>query len=98
MSLKKLEINNNLVKNRENTYLEFKKRHKDLILYKNYKTQEYPRYNNYNAINIDKTREILVDYDRVMGVPITFLDKYNLGRFEIIRNEYNLNTEKAWLY
>lgn len=66
------------------TNLEIDKRHEDLILYKRYNPDEYPKYDNYDAINVDKTSEIPMDYDGVMGVPITFLDKYNPEQFEII--------------
>jgi hypothetical protein len=66
------------------TNLEIKKRHEDLILYKKYTPDEYPKYDNYDAINVDKTKEIPMDYDGVMGVPITFLDKYNPEQFEIL--------------
>ena len=52
-----------------------------MILYKNYTAGEYPKYNNYEAINIDKTKEMLVDYNVVMGAAINFLDKYNLTLF-----------------
>jgi hypothetical protein len=66
------------------TNLDISKRHEDLILYKNYNPEEYPTYENLDAINIDKTKDIPVDYDGYMGVPITFLDKYNPEQFEII--------------
>jgi hypothetical protein len=66
------------------TNLDINKRHEDLILYKNYSPEEYPKYDNYDAINVDKTKEIPVDYDGNIGVPITFLDKYNPEQFEII--------------
>lgn len=46
--------------------------------------EKYPKYDNYNAINVDKTNEIPLDYDGVMGVPITFLDKHNPKQFEIL--------------
>ena len=59
-------------------------RHEKLILYKTYNPEEYPTYDNYNAINVDKTSDIPSDYEGVMGVPITFLDKYNPEQFEII--------------
>ena len=45
---------------------------------------EYPKYDNYDAININKVKEIPIDYDGVMGVPITFLNKYNPEQFEIL--------------
>ena len=66
------------------TNLDIAKRHEDLILYKKYNPEEYPTYDNYDAINVDKTSEIPMDYDGVMGVPITFLDKYNPEQFEIL--------------
>lgn len=66
------------------TNLDLNKRHKDLILYKTYTPEEYPKYENFDAINVDKTNEIPIDYDGLMGVPITFMDKYNPDQFEII--------------
>lgn len=66
------------------TNLEIKKRHEDLILYKTYNKQEYPKYDNYNAINIDKTKDIPMNYKEAMWVPITFMDKYNPEQFEIL--------------
>ena len=66
------------------TNMDYKERHEDLILYKRYTPEEYPTYDNYDAINEDKTSEIPMDYDGVMGVPITFLDKYNPEQFDII--------------
>lgn len=66
------------------TNLDFKERHKDLILHAKYTPEKYPTYDNYDAINVDKTKEIPVDYNGVMGVPITFLDKYNPEQFEIV--------------
>jgi hypothetical protein len=68
------------------TNLEIQKRHEDLILYKFYNEAEYPKYDNYDAINVDKTKDIPCDYDGAMGVPITFLDKYNPEQFEILGN------------
>lgn len=66
------------------TNLEINKRHEDLILYKTYKPEEYPKYENFDAINVDVTKDIPMDYDGFMGVPITFMDKYNPDQFEII--------------
>jgi len=66
------------------TNLDQKQRHEDLILYKKYTPQEYPKYDNYDAINVDKTKDIPADYAGAIGVPITFLDKYNPAQFEII--------------
>lgn len=66
------------------TNLDYKQRHEDLILYRKYAPEEYPRYDNYDAINVDKTSEIPMDFKGVMGVPITFLDKHNPDQFEIV--------------
>ena len=66
------------------TNLDYPQRHETLILYRNYTEDEYPTYDNYNAINVNKTAEIPCDYDGAMGVPITFLDKYNPEQFEIV--------------
>lgn len=71
------------------TNLDNNKRHEKLILWKNYTPEEYPTYDNYNAINVDKVAEIPCDYDGVMGVPITFLDKYNPEQFEIVGGSAN---------
>ena len=70
------------------TNLDFEKRHEDLILYKTYygNESEYPTYDNYDAINVDKTKDIPMDYKEAMGVPITFIDKYNPDQFEILGN------------
>ncbi len=66
------------------TNLDITKRHEKLPLYKKYTPAEFPQYDNYDAINVDKTSDIPFDYDGVMGVPITFMDKYNPEQFEII--------------
>ena len=66
------------------TNLDVAKRHEKLILWKNYIPEEYPKYDNYDAINVDKVSEIPCDYDGIMGVPITFMDKYNPEQFEIV--------------
>ena len=66
------------------TNLDISKRHEDLILYKTYNKSEYLNYDNYDAINVDKTKNIPMDYRGIMGVPITFMDKYNPNQFEII--------------
>ena len=60
------------------------KRHEELILYKKYTPTEYPKYDNYDAIEVSKTADIPMDYDGVMGVPLTFLEKYNPDQFEIV--------------
>lgn len=66
------------------TNLDHKKRHEELILYKTYSVEEYPTYANYDAIDVSKTAEIPCDFLGKMGVPITFMDKYNPDQFEII--------------
>jgi len=66
------------------TNLDVQKRHQKLILYKSYNPSEYPKYDNFDAIEVSKVSEIPKDYDGAMGVPITFLDKYNPEQFEII--------------
>lgn len=60
-----------------------------------YINHKFPEYDNYDVINVDKTADISCDYDGVMGVSITFLDKYNPDQFEIVGNEYDLNIEKG---
>ncbi len=75
------------------TNLDHKKRQEDLILYKKYSPDEYPKYDNYDAINVGKTADIPVDYAGEMGVPITFLDKHNPEQFEIIGMDRPLITE-----
>lgn len=67
------------------TNLDYEERYEDLILHKNYTPEEYPTYDNYDAINVDVTKDIPVDYSGHIGVPITFLDKYNPEQFEIIK-------------
>lgn len=66
------------------TNLDFEERHEDLILVKRYNPDEYPKYDNYDAINVNVTKDIPCDYPGAMGVPITFLDKFNPDQFEII--------------
>lgn len=66
------------------TNLDIAKRHEKLTLWKTYTPEEYPKYDNYDAINVDKVLDIPIDYDGVMGVPITFLDKYNPDQFELL--------------
>ena len=66
------------------TNLPVKKHTEDLVLYKHYTPEEYPKYDNYDAINVNTYTDIPCDYEGVMGVPITFLDKYNPEQFEII--------------
>lgn len=66
------------------TNLDVNQRHENIILYKKYSAEKYPKYDNYDAIEVSKTAEIPQDFYGVMGVPITFLDKYNPEQFEIL--------------
>lgn len=66
------------------TNLDVKKRHEEMILVKRYTPDDYPRYDNYDAIEVSKILDIPLDYSGVMGVPITFLGKYNPDQFEIV--------------
>ncbi len=66
------------------TNLTHKKRNEELILYKQYNPDEYPKYDDYDAIEVRETKLIPENYSGVMGVPITFLDKYNPDQFEIL--------------
>lgn len=66
------------------TTLSVSKHNEFITLYRKYSSEEYPKYDNYDAINVDKVADIPYDYEGVMGVPITFLDKFNPEQFEIM--------------
>jgi len=66
------------------TNLDTTKRHEKIELYKRYSLEEFPKYDNYDVINVDKVADIPMDYKGVMGVPITFVDKYSPAQFEIL--------------
>lgn len=66
------------------TNMDYKERHEKITFYKKYNPKEYPKYDNYNAIEVSKTLDIPQDYKGIMGVPITFLDKFNPDQFEIL--------------
>lgn len=66
------------------TNLDYPKRHEEMDLYKKYSPEEYPKYDNFDAINVNVTADIPKDYFGIMGVPITFLDRHNPDQFEII--------------
>jgi hypothetical protein len=68
------------------TNLDTTKRHENLTLYKKFNPNEYPHYDNYDAINVNRNIDIPFNYDGAMGVPITFMDKYNPEQFEILGN------------
>ncbi|MDK8275385.1 adenine-specific methyltransferase EcoRI family protein [Varibaculum cambriense] len=72
------------------TNLDIKKRHEDMILIKKYNPEEYPKYDNYDAIEVSKVKDIPYNYDGIMGVPITFMDKYNPDQFEIVGIDFQV--------
>ena len=72
------------------TNLDIKQRHEEMILVKRYSAEEYPKYVNYEAIEVGKTADMPCDYDGMMGVPITFLDKYNPDQFEVLGTSLEL--------
>ncbi|MFA9262805.1 MAG: adenine-specific methyltransferase EcoRI family protein [Undibacterium sp.] len=81
------------------TNLDTEKRHQELVLFRSYDPTLYPVYDNYDAIEVSKAVDIPMDFDGVMGVPITFLDKYNPEQFEILGitdrgNEWGLKTRE----
>lgn len=78
------------------TNLDFAKRHETLLLYKTYNPKDYPRYDNYDAIEVSKAVDIPMDYTGVMAVPITFLNKYNPDQFEIVGCSYNYGRPAGW--
>lgn len=67
------------------TNLDVEKHKQDIVLYKKYDSKNYPKYDNYDGIEVSKVQEIPMDYEGAMGVPITFVDKYNPDQFEIIK-------------
>ena len=66
------------------TNVDYKERHEKLILYKQYNPEDYPKYDNYDAIEVGKTADIPCDYEGIMGVPISFIDKYTPEQFDVI--------------
>ena len=82
------------------TNIDFEKRHEVLQLYKKYAPENYPKYDNYDAIEVSKISEIPVDYDGVMGVPVTFLDRYNPEQFKIlgITDRHNISGLRTKTY
>jgi hypothetical protein len=79
------------------TNLDISKRHEDIILYKTYHNNEveYPKYVNYDAIEVSKVKDIPIDYEGEIGVPITFLDKYNPDQFEIVGSSMTLGAKMS---
>lgn len=66
------------------TNLDHAKRHENITLFRHYTSDKYSHYDNYDAINVDKVVDIPIDWLGVMGVPITFLDRYNPEQFQIV--------------
>jgi hypothetical protein len=80
------------------TNIDNPKRHEDLILYKKFNEKEYPKYENYDAIEVSKVANIPIDYKGIMGVPITFLDKYNPEQFEIVGSNRGIDQDPSGVY
>lgn len=80
------------------TNLDTTKRHEELILYKKYSSEEYPKYDDYDAIEVSKFLDIPMDYIGVMGVPITFLDRYNPQQFEIVGSNRGVDQDPNGVY
>lgn len=66
------------------TNMDIEKRYTGIVLHKRYNEEEYSKYDNFDAINLDKVKDVPVDYGGCMGVPITFITKYNPEQFELI--------------
>jgi len=78
------------------TNMEVSKRNEDIILFREYSEKMYPKYDNYDAINVDKVKDIPKEYYEPMGVPITFMGRYNPEQFEILNaNDYRLNEKTS---
>ena len=72
------------------TNLDIPKRHEELILYKKYNPEDYPKYVNFNGIEVSRVTDIPMDYEGYMGVPITFIENYNPDQFELIGHSLDL--------
>lgn len=77
------------------TNLDFAKRHEKIILWKEYNNKEYPKYETYDAIEVSKVTNIPVNYSGIMGVPISFMSKYNPEQFEIV-GEFNHGSDNIF--
>ena len=77
--------------------MDHSRRHQTLELWRPYSPEEYPKYDNFDAINVDKVKDIPVDYPGVIGVPITFLDKWNPDQFELVGCSYSYGRPVEWL-
>ncbi|MBQ9726840.1 MAG: adenine-specific methyltransferase EcoRI family protein [Kiritimatiellae bacterium] len=80
------------------TNMDYRLRHDEIILFKHYTPDVYPTYDNFDAIEVSTVADIPCDYDGMMGVPITFLDKYNPDQFEIVGDDVSLGATKGRFY
>ena len=80
------------------TNMDTTKRHEELTLYKKYSPEEYKKYDNYDAVEVPRFLDIPMDYDGVMGVPITFLDRYNPEQFEIVGSNRGVDQDPNKIY
>ena len=80
------------------TNLDTTKRHEEILLYKRYTSEEYPKYDNYDAVEVSRIANIPADYDGVMGVPITFLENYNPDQFQILGSNRGIDQDPNGIY
>ena len=80
------------------TNLDIAKRHEDILLFKDYNPADHPKYDNYDAIEVGKLKDLPVDYDGVMGVPITFLQNHNPAQFEIVGSNRGVGQDPDGVY
>jgi len=80
------------------TNLDVYKRYEDIVLYRHYSPELYPKYDNYDAIEVSRVAQIPMDYDGVMGVPISFLDKYNPDQFELVGSNRGIGQDPNGVY
>lgn len=80
------------------TNLDTTKRHEEFVMYKKYVPEEYPKYDNYDAIEVAKVTDVPMDYTGVIGVPITFLDKYNPNQFELLGSNRDVDQDPTGVY
>ncbi len=80
------------------TNLDHKRRHEELYLFQKYNKEDYPKYDNFKAINVNKAKDMPCDYKGLMGVPITFLDKWNPDQFEILGITTSYETNPNLIY
>lgn len=77
------------------TNMDYNARHKKIDLWKTFDSNEFPKYDTYDAIEVSKVANIPIDYDGIMGVPITFLNHYNPEQFEIV-GEFNHGSDNEY--